>query len=179
MDASTSLWILASCAIGAGRRLTLQGFDVHPSPLRFTCVVGRLTPLPGLTHRGGHAAFHASPIQPRRDDSVRAGVGSFTANKLRLPVVRFASGAEVIIERYTWTLNGASFRQLPLELGWALSIHKSQVSGLLHKPLAILPASCQPLLNPCRLRKAREGIFASLHALMHAQHVRACTFASP
>jgi ATP-dependent exoDNAse (exonuclease V) alpha subunit len=45
----------------------------------------------------------------------------------QLPVVRFASGVECPIEKYTWTMNGASFRQLPLELGWALSIHKSQV----------------------------------------------------
>lgn len=84
--------------------------------------------------------------------SARAGAGRFTANTLRLPVVRFASGAEVIIERYTWTLNGASFRQLPLELGWALSIHKSQVC----------PEPCDLVISPSPDSPPPASLFSTL-----------------
>ena len=106
----------------------IEGFGIHR--LRVRSIVGQKTPS-SLVSRSAVDTRPSTPLPgpatARRDDGVRAGGDRFTANKLRLPVVRFASGEEVIIERYTWTLNGASFRQLPLELGWVLSIHKSQV----------------------------------------------------
>lgn len=49
----------------------------------------------------------------------------------RLPVVRLVSGAEVVIRQESWEVRTgpnvvATRRQLPLDLAWSLSIHKSQ-----------------------------------------------------
>lgn len=49
-----------------------------------------------------------------------------------LPVVRFASGKVLTIARERWTVASggrlaAQRVQLPLELAWAMSVHKSQV----------------------------------------------------
>ena len=49
-----------------------------------------------------------------------------------LPTVRFACGAEEIVRRERWTVSAqgrtmGAREQLPLDLGWALSVHKSQV----------------------------------------------------
>lgn len=51
-----------------------------------------------------------------------------------LPVVRFASGRVLTIGRERWTIASggrlaAQRLQLPLDLAWAMSVHKSQVGG--------------------------------------------------
>ena len=59
------------------------------------------------------------------------GVVVKIAGQTRLPVVRFSNGLELLIRRETWTLRRgekalACRSQVPLELGWAISVHKSQ-----------------------------------------------------
>lgn len=49
----------------------------------------------------------------------------------RAPVVRFGTGKEVAIRRNSWTVKSgdrvvATRVQMPLDLAWALSTHKSQ-----------------------------------------------------
>eukprot|EP00899_Mesostigma_viride_P026853 jgi/Mesvir1/7352/Mv25801-RA.1 len=67
-------------------------------------------------------------------NGARGVVTKFTPHG-QLPVVRFTSGMECTIQRETWrvSMGGrvvASRRQLPLDLAWALSIHKSQGMSL-------------------------------------------------
>lgn len=57
------------------------------------------------------------------------------AGQTKLPVVRFASGDELLIRRETWSLRRgdttvACRSQIPLDLGWAISVHKSQGMSL-------------------------------------------------
>ncbi|KAK7872455.1 hypothetical protein R5R35_014250 [Gryllus longicercus] len=62
-------------------------------------------------------------------NGARGVVESF--NKEGLPVVRFWTNAQVAVQPDRWTVKGSgnyllTRKQLPLQLGWAFSIHKSQ-----------------------------------------------------
>lgn len=61
--------------------------------------------------------------------------GMVTGFRGGLPHVRLASGQELTVEPHVWTLTEdnrerASVTQLPLRLGWAITIHKSQGMSL-------------------------------------------------
>ena len=68
-------------------------------------------------------------------NGARGVVTKFT-NRTQQPVIRFSNGVERVILPETWTLGNsfsshssstsASRKQLPLDLAWAISIHKSQ-----------------------------------------------------
>lgn len=61
----------------------------------------------------------------------RGCVVGFTETKL--PIVKFLNGQEITIKYESWSykINSAGLmvtrKQLPLQLAWAISIHKSQV----------------------------------------------------
>jgi ATP-dependent DNA helicase PIF1 len=64
-------------------------------------------------------------------NGARGVVTKFINSVTRYPVVRFANGVEAVIKTETWTIMSggkeiASRSQIPLDHGWALSIHKSQ-----------------------------------------------------
>ncbi len=68
-------------------------------------------------------------------NGTRGTVTKFSGNITSLPVVKFTNGLEVVVGRESWgiTVNGtevAKRLQLPLDLSWALSIHKSQGMSL-------------------------------------------------
>jgi ATP-dependent DNA helicase PIF1 len=73
-------------------------------------------------------------ISPREGlvNGARGVVVGFSGER-KHPLVKFAHGGkEIVVRRETWSVrNGgrtiATRTQLPLELAWALSIHKSQV----------------------------------------------------
>lgn len=61
----------------------------------------------------------------------RGVVESFVGGALKLPVVRFVNGEVRTVGRERWTLASggrimATRCQIPLDLGWAMSVHKSQ-----------------------------------------------------
>jgi ATP-dependent DNA helicase PIF1 len=53
-------------------------------------------------------------------------------NEQKLPIVKFMNGTEMVIKYDTWSFKmntaglSATRKQLPLQLAWAMSIHKSQ-----------------------------------------------------
>jgi ATP-dependent DNA helicase PIF1 len=57
--------------------------------------------------------------------------GQVTGFRGNLPVVRLTTGRSIVVEPFSWTMveNGrerAEIVQLPLRLGWAITVHKSQ-----------------------------------------------------
>src|SRR5262249_16624109 len=63
------------------------------------------------------------------------GVAESFRGPLKHPVVKFTSGKSHVIEPETWTVRVgaqvlASRTQVPLELAWAVSVHKSQGMSL-------------------------------------------------
>lgn len=58
------------------------------------------------------------------------GVVTGFSKASKLPVVRFACGIETTVAHVKWELAGISRTQLPLDLAWALSVHKSQGMSL-------------------------------------------------
>lgn len=62
----------------------------------------------------------------------RGYVSGFTDTPTQLPIVKFANGVEIVIERHDFRVNDANgdvevaLDQLPLKIAYALSIHKSQ-----------------------------------------------------
>jgi ATP-dependent exoDNAse (exonuclease V) alpha subunit len=61
--------------------------------------------------------------------------GRITGFRRNLPVVRLTSGRTIVVEPFSWVLmedgrERAEIVQLPLRLGWAITIHKSQGMSL-------------------------------------------------
>ena len=48
----------------------------------------------------------------------------------RLPVVKFANGLQKAVAPVQWRVGGVTRQQLPLDLAWAISVHKSQGMSL-------------------------------------------------
>jgi ATP-dependent DNA helicase PIF1 len=69
-------------------------------------------------------------VQKKLVNGSRGCVIGFT--EMRLPKVRFLDGSEIVIKYDTWSFQGGlssmihSRKQIPLDLAWAISIHKSQ-----------------------------------------------------
>ncbi|CAL5220858.1 g2943 [Coccomyxa viridis] len=64
-------------------------------------------------------------------NGARGIVQRFCGTSIRLPVVLFANGLETTVGKERWTIRSgtavvATRTQVPLALGWALSVHKSQ-----------------------------------------------------
>lgn len=65
-------------------------------------------------------------------NGARGYVTGFTDSKM--PIVKFMNGAELTVKYESWSFRINSFgltltrKQLPLQLAWAMSIHKSQVN---------------------------------------------------
>lgn len=99
------------------------------------------------------------------------------------PVVRFTTGAEVVITPETWSVSSggrvvASREQLPLDLAWALSIHKSQGMTLdrarIHLSNVFEFGQAYVALSRCRSLQGME--LRGFHAAQIKAHPRVVRF---
>ena len=82
----------------------------------------------------GFTAYNNSKNGNRNNGNSNSNSNNRQKNRrarFEYPIVRFTNGKEIIITHQTWTFKSgnsivATRKQIPLDLGWALSIHKSQ-----------------------------------------------------
>ncbi|KAG0745171.1 hypothetical protein G6F35_007101 [Rhizopus arrhizus] len=107
--------------------MLLKNFDID-------LVNGSLGVVIGFVGRGNYRSEKSVQFlrTPQRQKETYLEAGGRIDMKTPYPVVRFASGRELVLEYETWSfeLPGgkvlASRSQIPLMLAWAISIHKSQ-----------------------------------------------------
>lgn len=89
-----------------------------------------------LTLKEGAQVILLAPIPQTKlrngDTGIVVGFMATSAARINLPIVRFTSGEEQLVDFASMEVRGrggmvlASRRQLPLRLGWALTVHRTQ-----------------------------------------------------